>query len=233
MDTTGSARGGQRTAATIVDFHVVPETQGLGARFTVYKLTLSFRGRILKVATVAAREISIGRDPACELHIDNLGLNAVHARVHLENNELILSDTSASGGILVNSKPIEQEQPITHGDVILIGKHTVTVTRDHTAGATDAPAEPPPQQEGWLQFLNGPKLGRTIRLDRSLVRLGKSGSQSAMIASRGDGFYISHLEGEQPTRVGEQTVGEESTRLNDGDTIQIGDTRMLFFTKQL
>ena len=199
----------------------------------MYKLTLSFKGRILKVATVAAHEISIGRDPACDLHIDNLGLNAVHARVHVEDNGLILSDTSATGGILVNSKPIEQEQPIGHGDVILIGKHTVTVTRDHTAGTADAPTEAPPQQEGWLQFLSGPKLGRTIRLDRSLVRLGKSGSQSAMIASRGDGFYISHLEGELSTRVGDHTVGGESMRLNDGDTIQIGDTRMLFFTKQL
>lgn len=187
----------------------------------------------MKVVTVGAEGVSIGRDPNCDLHIDNLGLNAVHARIQREQNELVVTDASASGGVLVNGKPVEGEQTIFHGDTIQVGKHTVAVARDHTLVANDVPAEQPTTQEGWLQFLSGPKLGRTLRLDRSLVRLGKTGSQSAMIASRGDGFYISHLEGERPTRVGEQEVGEESMRLSDGDTIQIGDTRMLFFTKQL
>lgn len=206
---------------------------GAGARFTVYKLTLSFKGRILKVLPVGEQGLTIGRDPDCDLHIDNLGLSPVHARLHPEGNGLLLAPASASGPVLVNGKAVEGEQTVGHGDVILVGKHTVAVTRDHTARPADAADTQPPSQEGWLQFLNGPKLGRTLRLDRSLVRLGKSGSQSAMIASRGDGFYISHLEGDRPTRVGEQVVSEESMRLNDGDTIQIGDTRMLFFTKQL
>lgn len=175
-------------------------------------------------------EISIGRDPECDLHIDNLGLEPVHARVQVENGELLLCDTGAN--VLVNSKAAEPRQRLAHGDVLLIGKHTVAVARDHAANTPEPAAEPEQAQEAWLQFLNGPKLGRTIRLDRSLVRLGKTGSQSAMIASRGDGFYISHLEGGRPTRVGEQVVGEESVRLNDGDTIQVGDTLMLFFTEQ-
>lgn len=199
----------------------------------MYKLTLSFKGRILKVIQVAGRNIAIGRDPECDLHIDNLGLNGVHARVGTEDNELLLTDTSAVGGILVNGKPVDQEQALHHGDVILIGKHTIQVARDHAAVGGQVDTDQPPQQEAWLQFLNGPKLGRTLRLDRGLVRLGKTGRQSAMIASRGDGFYISHLEGERPTRVGEQMVGEDSMRLHDGDTIQVGDTQMLFFTKQL
>lgn len=198
----------------------------------MYKLTLSFKGRILKVVPVGADGVSIGRDPGCDLQIDNLGLNAVHARVHREQNELVLTDTSASGGVLVNGKAVQGEQAVFHGDTIQVGKHTVAVARDHSLVANEQPTEQPTFQEGWLQFLNGPKLGRTLRLDRSLVRLGKTGRQSAMIASRGDGFYISHLEGERPTVVGEQMVGEESMRLSDGDTIQIGDTRMLFFIKQ-
>lgn len=204
-----------------------------GVGIAVYKLTLSFKGRILKVVNVPTEGIAIGRDPTCALHIDNLGLNSVHARLHPDGNELLLTGASADGTTLVNGKTVHGEQTVVHGDVLLIGKHTVSVARDHNASALDAPADQPPAQEGWLQFLNGPKLGRTLRLDRSLVRLGKSGSQSAMIASRGDGFYISHLEGERPTRVGEQTVGEESVRLHDGDTIQVGDTQMLFFIKHL
>lgn len=198
----------------------------------MYKLTLSFKGRILKVFTVTGQDVSIGRDPECDLQIDNLGLSPVHARIHLTDGRLLLRGANANGDILLNGKPLEQEQVIGHGDVLLVGKHTVSVARNHAVSAAEPSAEQPPQHEAWLQFLNGPKLGRTIRLDRSLVRLGKTGGESAMIASRGDGFYISHLGGEQPTRVGTRIVGEESVRLRDGDTIQIGETQMLFFIEQ-
>ncbi len=198
----------------------------------MYKLTLSFKGRILKVFSVTAEDASIGRDPDCDLRIDNLGLEPVHARVRSEKGELFLHSVSGNAEVLLNGKTLSGDQRLGHGDVLLIGKHTVSVLRDHAASAAEPAHEDPTFHEAWLQFLNGPKLGRTIRLDRSLVRLGKSGGQSAMIASRSDGFYISHLGGEQPTRVGEQVVGEESVQLQDGDTIQIGSTQMLFFTEQ-
>ncbi len=198
----------------------------------MYKLTLSFKGRILKVFSVTATDVSIGRDSDCDLRIDNLGLDPVHARIRTENGELLLHSVSGNAEVLLNGKALSGDQRLGHGDVLLFGKHTVSVARDHAVNAAEPAGEDPTFQEAWLQFLNGPKLGRTIRLDRSLVRLGKSGGQSAMIASRGDGFYISHLGGEQPTLVGEQVVGEESVQLQDGDTIQIGSTQMLFFTEQ-
>jgi len=200
----------------------------------VFKLTLSFKGRILKVCQTAGAHLTIGRGSDCDLHIDNLGVSPLHARVTLTGDAAMLTDVSGTGDILVNGKPLENgEYPLNHGDTILIGKHTIAVNRDHHPAAAQ-PNEPPlgrPLAQGWLQFLNGPKLGRTIRLDRTLVRLGKAGHQSAMIANRNDGFYISHLEGDAPTLVDNRQVGEESMRLHDGDTIQIGDTRMLFFTE--
>ncbi len=198
----------------------------------MYKLTLSFKGRILKVFSVTAENASIGRDPDCDLRIDNLGLDPVHARIRSENGELLLHSVSSSAGVLLNGKVVSGEQRLGHGDVLLFGKHTVSVARDHAVSAAEPTDDELTFHEAWLQFLNGPKLGRTIRLDRSLVRLGKTGGQSAMIASRGDGFFISHLGGERPTLVGDQVVGEESVQLQDGDTIQIGATQMLFFTEQ-
>lgn len=200
----------------------------------VFKLTLSFKGRILKVCHAAGGEVTIGRSPECDLQIENLGVSPVHARLAVVDGVATLSATGDDGGIQINGRPMDGDQaPLSHGDSILIGKHTITVTRDH-GNVTESQPEPVlgrPLAEGWLQFLNGPKLGRTIRLDRTLVRLGKAGRQSAMIANRTDGFYISHLEGEAPTLVGERQVGEQSVRLRDGDTIQVGEIRMLFFTE--
>lgn len=193
------------------------------------KISLSFKGRILKVFRPTGGEVRIGRSPDCDIQIDNLGVSPLHARIVVDGEQATLLDTSEDGGVLVNGKKVS-EHVLQQGDEIVVGKHTLTFAHDDSTVSRDS--EPPPLHavsNGWLQFLSGPKMGRTIRLDRSMVRLGKSGGQSALIASRADGYYISHLAGEGPTKVGSTDIGEQSVKLNDGDTIQIGDTQMLFF----
>lgn len=198
----------------------------------MFKLTLSFKGRILKAFPLAPGQTLIGRAPDCDIQIENLGVSPQHVRIDVDGDHALLVDTSADGaGVLVNGKPVSEHE-LQHGDEILVGKHTLSVARSaEPAAPRPAPTLNVPARNGWLQFLNGPKLGRTIRLDRNLVRLGKSGKQSAMIASRPDGYYISHLEGEEPTLVRGAEIDAQSHKLNDGDTIRIGDVEMLFFLR--
>ncbi len=193
------------------------------------KISLSFKGRIQKIFRPTGGEVRIGRGPDCDIQIDNLGVKPLHARIAIDGKQATLLDASDDGSVLVNGKQISKHV-LQQGDEVLIGKHTLTFARDDSAVSRDP--EPPSLHaltNGWLQFLSGPKMGRTLRLDRNMVRLGKSGGQSALIASRADGYYISHLAGDKPTKVGNTDIGEESVKLNDGDTIQIGDTQMLFF----
>jgi predicted component of type VI protein secretion system len=196
----------------------------------VLKLTLSFRDRILKVHPIADGETLIGRGPECGIQIDNLGVSPIHARITSDHGRAVLTDVSTNGGVKINGETVTEHE-LRAGDVIAIGKHVLRCTWEERPSAVQPEPITPamPARGGWLQFLSGPKLGRTIRLDRNLIRLGKSGHNSAMIASRPDGYYISHLEGDPPTRIGDTPIGEDSRKLNDGDTIQIGDTRMLFF----
>lgn len=197
------------------------------------KLTLSFRDRILKVHPIAIGDTLIGRSPECDIQIDNLGVSPIHARITDDGARTVLTDASEDGGLTVNGEKVTEHE-LQRGDVIAIGKHVLRCSwEDRPASPEPTPINPAaPMQGGWLQFLSGPKLGRTIRLDRNLVRLGKSGKNSAMIASRPDGYYISHLEGDPPTIVGDAQVGEDSRKLNDGDTIRIGDIEMLFFLNE-
>jgi predicted component of type VI protein secretion system len=197
----------------------------------VLKLTLAFKDRMLKVHPLTEGETSVGRSAECDIRIDNLGVSPVHAKISVEQGRALLKDTSErNAGLLVNNKPV-REHELRHGDVIRIGKYALRCTEEvDTAVEEPEPAEPLlPMRNGWLQFLNGPKFGRTLHLDRNLIRLGKSGKSSAMIASRHDGYYLSHLEGDTPTRIGDKPIGAESVKLDNGDTIQIGETRMLFF----
>ncbi len=84
-------------------------------------------------------------------------------------------------------------------------------------------------KQGWLQILNGQNLGKTLSLNRSMTNLGKPGVATAVITKRNDGYFISHLEGKYPPSVGEESIGDRSIKLQDGDTITIGNIKMQFY----
>ncbi len=207
------------------------------------KLTLSFKGRPLKVFYLdELDEVLIGRDPECDIHVDSLALAARQARITRTNDTYAIKALDEGHPVLVNRHQIG-ESVLQHGDTINLGKHTLafagTTTMD-LAGQDPSAAPPVPVPDSRepkasplklarLQILEGPDLGRIIILDRSLVRLGRPGGQCAMISRRGNGYHLSHLEGEEPTMVDGEPIGDGSHLLQDGQTIRIGDTQFQFF----
>ena len=166
----------------------------------MHKLTLSFKGKTLKVFHITDNQILIGRSPDCDIQIDNLAVSPTHARVIFENDEMTITDISNDKTLLVNGKKTDTHVR-KHGDVMQIGKHTLSYSFE--VSALDQSTSPSLSVvnssvvSGWLQFMSGPKLGRTMRLDRALTRLGKTGRQSAMVASRNGQYHISHIEREK------------------------------------
>ena len=82
---------------------------------------------------------------------------------------------------------------------------------------------------GFLQVTGGEHIGRIILLNRSMTRLGLSGTACAVVVNRGkDGYFISHLEGEvQPLLNGEPT-GNNPIPLPAGATIEIDGSQLIF-----
>ena len=89
------------------------------------KLTLSFKGRVLKVFPVLQGEMTIGSDPACTIHVDSLALQPRHARIVTQGTESVLEDLDTEEGTHVNQARIQQHQ-LKDGDLIRIGKHTLS-----------------------------------------------------------------------------------------------------------
>jgi predicted component of type VI protein secretion system len=210
----------------------------------VAKLTLAFKDTVLKVIFVDAGEMLIGSDPACKIFIDSLALQPRHASITTSHHKSLLRDLSSEdGGTFVNDKKIDGEYQLKHDDEIRVGKHTLLFTTepaDELAGdedleepMLDTTDEVPPitrtkPKEAWLQLMNGANVGRTISLNRNLTNLGKAGVQTAVIAHRGDGYFLSHLEGERTPLVDGKSIGENSYKLEDGNVIQIGNVKMQF-----
>lgn len=209
------------------------------------KLTLAFKGKVLKVHYIKPGELLIGSDPACHIHIDSLAVQPQHARITTAKHKSVIQDLSGDdSGTFINEKRLEGEQQLKHDDEIRVGKHTLLFTTDpvdEMSEEYELPEPVDPSQSGeskliskttpknaWLQILNGANVGKTISLNRNLTNLGKAGVQTAVIARRGDGYFLSHLEGKVPPTVDGDSIGDQSRKLEDGNTIQIGNVKMQF-----
>lgn len=214
------------------------------------RLTLSFKGRVLKTFPLHQGAVYIGSDPECLVHIDSLAIQPRHARVETRGQESILYDEGTEDGTYVNQTRIS-EYSLKDNDVIRVGKHNLTFSEEevsqldanesstsidihpvmeHLEEQDTAPAANTEEnKQGWLQILTGQNLGKTMSLKRTMTNLGKPGVATAVITRRHDGYFISHLEGKMTPMVGNKAIGDQSVKLNDGDTITIGNIKMQFY----
>jgi hypothetical protein len=195
----------------------------------VAKLTLSFKDRPLKVFALPSGACVIGRDPGCNVVIDSLAVAPEHARIRQQDGAYVIEPVSAGCELSVGQRPVSEAEPLREGDVILIGKHSLTFSADNE-GVAVAPTTIPFPSVGWLQIQSGTHLGRTIRLNKAFSRIGKPNGELAVISHRDDGYYLSALQGEQGPLVNDQEIGNASRRLHDHDRITIGELQAQFFS---
>lgn len=208
------------------------------------KLTLSFKGKVLKIFPVLKGSMMIGSDPSCTICIDSLALQPQHAQIDTVENDSIIRDLGTEEGTFIGATKIEGMHPLKDNDVIRIGKHTLTylyseditnetdaVVENITAAEEEAPVqmEAKEKTQGWLQIMSGSNLGKTMSLNKAMTNLGKPGVSTAVITKRHDGYFISQLEGNYPLLIKNKELGASSQQLADGDTIQIGNIKMQFY----
>ncbi|EGV50525.1 FHA domain-containing protein [Candidatus Endoriftia persephone] len=207
------------------------------------KLTLSFKGRLIDVYHLKPGETLIGRNPSCDICIDSLAIAPLHAKIVLDDQQCRIEVLDEEYPLSLNYNSIERSE-LTHGDLMEIGKHTLAYAEDaiEPSGDINIPvgsneqAESGPEgtnidesrRKGILQILSGTHLGRIIPLNRNLTRIGRAGTDCAMISLRNDGYYISYLEGPNPPQVNDHPIGSESFLLKEGDMIEVGETKMQF-----
>ncbi len=67
-------------------------------------------------------ELSLGRDPSCDIHIDSPGVSRRHARLLLQGQETILEDLGSSNGTFVNGVRLRPSSSLAPGDEIRLGQ---------------------------------------------------------------------------------------------------------------
>lgn len=105
------------------------------------KLFLKFEQAVLKEYELKdGVSMTIGRLPDNNVHIDNLAVSGHHARIVWETDHFVLEDNNSLNGTFVNNRRISRTA-LKDGDLVLIGKHTLTY-QDEVAAHAAVPAAP-------------------------------------------------------------------------------------------
>lgn len=103
------------------------------------KLYLKFEQAVLKEYELKdSSSITIGRLPDNGVHIDNLAVSGHHARIVWEGDHFALEDNNSLNGTFVNNRRVSR-CALKHGDIVLIGKHTITYWDEARRGAGEHP----------------------------------------------------------------------------------------------
>jgi pSer/pThr/pTyr-binding forkhead associated (FHA) protein len=100
------------------------------------KLTLKFGDQILKEVALTDRPVTIGRALDSDIRIDNLAVSHHHARIFMDQGQLMIEDLNSANGVMLNSNPIKHS-PLRSGDIIVVGKHAIVVDERHDVAIFD------------------------------------------------------------------------------------------------
>ncbi len=100
---------------------------------------LVFEGDVSRVVSLPSLgEVVIGRSPDAAVRVDDAAASRQHARIVLDENELLLVDLGSRNGTLVNGERVASARPLRRGDVITIGGTSLVVHRDAASMGTRA-----------------------------------------------------------------------------------------------
>jgi hypothetical protein len=204
------------------------------------KLTLTFKGRLLAVYRLEAVISIIGRDPDCAVCIDSLAVAPRHARIEQAAESLSVTALDAAHPVFRNGTRVDYS-PLADGDLILVGKHTLSVSLlDEDAPQLTLPARPTAQRDdssevpdllpAYLQVQSGPHLGQVVPIRRAVSRLKRIGGHEVIIAHRDTHYILSRIGDSNRVYVGQRSLqGDDTVQLTHGDQIEIDGIRCQFF----
>ena len=171
------------------------------------------------------------------------------------NNQKITKHTLKNGDVAQIGKhtvtysaglvSAEQEEEDEMEKTVVLGAGAIPGFQPQPAPATAAStasasaASAPPQGTagdgsvmlGGLQMLNGPRVGQSFDLVKSLTNVGQKGHCAAVISRRGGTYHLAHMDGPNPLVVNCVKLGDQARKIDDGDIIEIGNIKMQFYLR--
>ena len=99
-------------------------------------IQIIFNGEVLQERELAKETITIGRKNDNDIQLDNLAVSGHHARILTVLNESFIEDMNSTNGTYLNGSLINKK-PLTHNDVIKVGKHEIKYINENAQSGDD------------------------------------------------------------------------------------------------
>ena len=91
------------------------------------KILLKFKNSEIKTIETDKAEITIGRNPTNDIHIDNLGVSKQHAKIIRQDGAYLIEDLNSTNGTFINDKRVARAV-LNENAEIHIGKHSLIIS---------------------------------------------------------------------------------------------------------
>lgn len=111
------------------------------------KVSVAINGNELQNYVFDQAEVLIGRDPACDVRLDNAGVSRNHAKLLVDGETIEVVDLGSGNGTFVNGAQVTRVT-VTSKDAVRIGKFTLSSTLTSegepsvSSGAREVSGEP-------------------------------------------------------------------------------------------
>lgn len=176
-------------------------------------------------------DMSIGRHPDSDIHIDDPAVSARHARVFMLEGDSFIQDLKSTNGTFINHRRILKHH-LKDGDTIVMGRHHLTYLEEpQGAERPDALGTMAEPKHPALFVLTGPGSGRRIDLVKPTTHLGKVGRAAGVINRTPQGYLLTASGIEDSVRLNGKPLGAGGEFLRSGDLIDLGESRLQFHFK--
>ena len=140
-------------------------------------VTVIFGGQEQKVFNLDKPRMVVGREPGCEIHIDNLGISRNHCAFVNKADAFVIQDLGSSNGTYVNGRKIT-EHFLNDADEVIIGKYTLRFKNESQAIASVPKS--PSEEAGVPDTLNTYVMdGAKIQEQLAKMRSGQNAAAAA------------------------------------------------------
>lgn len=209
------------------------------------KLILSFKGHHLSIHHLGEAPAIIGRDKACGVCIDSLAVAPKNAEVVPSAGEFLLLALDPEYPVLLNEEQVDQAS-LHHGDLIQIGKHTLSFSQDTLEpapprSATEPETEEPEEERdeittdsvpAYMQIQSGRRIGKVVVFRRAVTRLSGAGAEGVVVRRNGDTYHLVKLVKQADIRIDGAPVAriETQVQLRNNNVVEVNDVRLQFFS---
>lgn len=221
------------------------------------RVVLTHGHELLREVRLEKPLVIVGRDPACDIVIDDITISKRHMKLEYLQGVLYVEDLESTNGIKVNGHSATR-QAIQHLDVVQLGGHRMHIFDDallpstqlspESTVQTPATAPAPARDDGTVRIsladtqptdsprsvaplLGLKRVGEgapVVKLDQPNNRIGDT-APSAVLSWRREALYLSRLSRE-PLRLNGRDIVAGSSQVRAGDVIEAGEAKYLVVT---